>query len=262
MEKGRSNYTFEIKCDSNLMNNLIQSYMQANNFKAEEKNGEHYYKAGDAMVGYRYFNYSINGNQLTLEAWLKGTFGEIKVEQTGIVGLNMQAMNFRNSLNTLFQEIDKLNNGGNTMNNENQNLNEQTNENIAQPAPTMQEQPVQQENVQTQPMNNQINQESTPSVNQSTQDQTQVNQSSQFAQTFQDETTKKQEKLCEIGFWLSILGFLASFAGIAYGVIVYAMDFYFASQGLKTKKKGKAIATIVLSILSIIIIIAGIALGN
>ena len=72
------------------------------------------------MVGYRYFNYSINGSQLTIEAWLKGAFVKIKVEQTGIVDLNMKVMNFRNSLNILFQEIDKLNNGGNTMNNENQ----------------------------------------------------------------------------------------------------------------------------------------------
>lgn len=37
MEKGRSSYTFEIKCDNNLMNDLIQSYIQVNNFKEEEK---------------------------------------------------------------------------------------------------------------------------------------------------------------------------------------------------------------------------------
>ena len=261
MEKGRSNYTFEMKCDINLVNSLMQSYLQANNFKEEEKNGEHYYKAGDAMVGYRYFNYSINGNQLIISVWLKGTFGEIKIEQTGIASMNIQAMNFRNSLNKLFQEIEKLNNGGNIMNNENQNLSNQESVNSTQSVKG-QVQPVQQESVQTQPMNNQISQVNTPSVNPSSQDQTQVNQSSQFAQTFQDETTKKQEKLCEIGFWLSILGFLASFAGIAYGLIVYVMNFYFASQGLKTRKKGKAIATIVLSVLSLIIFVFGLILGD
>lgn len=37
MEKWRSNYTFEIKCDNNLMNDLVQSYIQVNNFKEEEK---------------------------------------------------------------------------------------------------------------------------------------------------------------------------------------------------------------------------------
>ena len=58
-----------------------------------------------------------------------------------------------------------------------------------------------------------------------------------------------------MGFWLSIIGLLASFVGVAYGVIVYILNFYFASQGLKTRKRGKAIATIVMSIISIIIII-------
>lgn len=66
---------------------------------------------------------------------------------------------------------------------------------------------------------------------------------------------KKQEKLCEIGFWVSILGLLASFGGVVMGIFVYIMDFYFASQGLKTRKKGKAIATIVLSIISIIVVV-------
>lgn len=83
----------------------------------------------------------------------------------------------------------------------------------------------------------------------------QQNNINQFAQTFQDETAKKQEKQCEIGFWLSILGLVCSLFGVAYSVIIYIMDFYFASQGLKTKKRGKAIATIVLSIISIIIIV-------
>ena len=43
--------------------------------------------------------------------------------------------------------------------------------------------------------------------------------------------------------------------GMAYGVIIYILNFYFASQGLKTRKREKAIATIVLSIVSILIII-------
>jgi len=81
------------------------------------------------------------------------------------------------------------------------------------------------------------------------------NNATQFAQTFQNENTKKQEKLCEVGFWLSIFGLLLSLVGVSYGVIIYILNFYFASQGLKTRKKGKAITTIVLSILSILIII-------
>ena len=83
-----------------------------------------------------------------------------------------------------------------------------------------------------------------------------------FVQSFQDETMKKKERMCEIGFWLSILGLVCSFFGIAYGIFVYIMDFYFASQGLKTRKKGKAIATIVLSIISILFIIFTLIIVN
>lgn len=61
--------------------------------------------------------------------------------------------------------------------------------------------------------------------------------------------------MCEVGFWLSIVGLILSFIGITYGVIIYLLNYYFASQGLKTRKRGKAIATIVLSSVSIVIII-------
>lgn len=209
MKKGRSTYNFQINCDPNAVNNLIQAYIQGNKYELQSKNGEQYYRAGNAMVeGYRYFNYSIIGQTLTIYAWFKGVLGEIPIEQNS---LNMPAMNYRNSLGRLFQELEILNNGGNNMNNNGNNFNSQTG------------QPIQQNN--------------------------------QFTQTFQEETTKKQEKMCEVGFWLSIFGLVASFFGIAYGVIVYILNFYFASQGLKTRKKGKAIATIVMSIVSIIIIV-------
>jgi len=209
MKKGRSTYTFQFNCDPNLINNLVQHYIQGNQYELQQKNGEQYYRAGDAMMGYKYFNYSLSGQTLTIYAWFKGAFGEVPIEQNS---LNMMAMTYRNSLNTLFQEIEKLNNGGANMNN-NMNFDPNTG------------QPLNQNNV------------------------------SQFTQTFQNETTKKQEKMCEVGFWLSLFGLLCSFLGVAYGVIIYILNFYFASQGLKTRKRGKAIATIVLSIVSILIII-------
>ena len=171
-----------------------------------------------------------------VSAWLKGAFGEIKIEQNGIASMNIQSMDFRNSLSSLFQEIEKLNNGGNVVNN--QNLSNQNNSNQT----LEQGQSSSVENIQTNYANNNTN------VNQTT-------GQTQFAQTFQNDTMKKQEKLCEIGFWVSILGLLASFGGVVMGIFVYIMDFYFASQGLKTRKKGKAIATIVLSIISIIVVV-------
>ncbi|MGN1355127.1 MAG: hypothetical protein ACI4WP_00460, partial [Bacilli bacterium] len=115
MKKGRSTYTFQLNCDPNLINNLVQSYIQGNKYELQQNNGEQFYRAGDALVqGYRYFNYSISGQMLTINAWFKSALGEVPVEQNS---LNMIAMDYRNSLGKLFQEIDKLNNGGANMNN-------------------------------------------------------------------------------------------------------------------------------------------------
>lgn len=228
MKKGRSNYTFQLNLDSNTVNGLIQSYLSANDFKLESKNGENLYKAVDAIMGSKGFSYSFVGQTLNINVWLIGAFGDFPIEQKSH---NMFAMNYRNSLNTLFQEISNLNNGENNMSNENQSQQTNFNDNAV---------PNQNVNNIQQPIQNNFN---------------------QFTQTFQAETDKKKEKMCEIGFWISILGLLASFGGVSYGLIVYIMDFYFASMGLKTKKRGKAIATIVLSITSIVITILTVMLN-
>ena len=228
MKKGKSTYTLQFRCDSNSVEQLMQSYISANGFTFTEKKGEQYFRAGDQMLGYRGLTYSISGQTITINAWLDGALGDFTLEQN----LNMLAMNYRNSLSTLFQEIENLN-GGNTMNNNvnngQMNFDPNTGQPINQNYQQTTGQPINQMNMQ-QPQNN-------------------------FSQTFKNENQKKQETMCEIGFWLSILGLLGSFAGIAMGLLVYVMDFYFASQGLKTRKRGKAIATIALSIVSILIII-------
>lgn len=219
MKKGRSNYNIAFNCDKSTINNLVQSYLSESGFNIYEKKGDKYYRAGDAMIGYKGFNYTINENNLNIEAWIDGVSNDFPLEQNS---LNMMAMDYRNSLNKLFQEINRIDNGGMNMNNSNFN-----NQNIN---------------------NNQINYD--PNTGQPIN-----NSQNNFAQTFQDETIKKKEKMCTIGFWLSILGLVCSLFGVTYGVIIYIMDFYFASQGLKTTKRGKAIATIVLSIISIFIVI-------
>lgn len=210
MKNGRSTYNLNFSCNPGLVNNVIQSYLQANKYEIQQKDNETYFRTGEPMIkGYKYFKYFINGQTVTIYAWFKGAFGEVPIEQGD---LNINAMEYRNSLNTLFQEINNLNNQ--SINNNNQ-------------------------------MNN-INQ----------------NNMNQFTQNFQSETIRKQEKMCEIGFWFSIFGLLISFIGISYGVILYAVNIYFGLQGLKTSKRGKAIATIILSIISFLMIIVLVAKSN
>lgn len=240
MKKGKSSYTIQFRCDSNTINQLMQSYISANGFSYVEKDGEQYFRAGDQMMGYRGLTYSIYGQVITINAWLDGALGDFPLEQNS---LNMMAMNYRNSLSTLFQEIENLN-GGNIMdNNINQNQMNSNSNNGQQ---------FNQTNYQGQPINQNYQYQPTGQpVNQMNIQQPQNN----FSQTFKNENQKKQETMCEIGFWLSILGLLGSFGGVMMGLFVYIMNFYFASQGLKTRKRKKAIATIVLSIISILIVI-------
>ena len=55
---------------------------------------------------------------------------------------------------------------------------------------------------------------------------------------------------------ISIVVLLLSFVGYMYGIWLYALEFYFAARGIRSKKKGFAIATFVLGGLSVVILLA------
>lgn len=213
MKKGRSLYTFNFTCDTTTMEQVVSDYLRTNSFKPEEKKGEKYYKGGDIMLGYRYFNYSIDGNTLTISAWLRGTLGEIEIEQSGLGSMNLSISEYRNSLNPLFQELDRVRLTGDYTSSTPQQT---ASSNISSSEPIT---------------------------------------DNSVSSKFEDAENHKKETMCEVAFWLSIVGLFLSFFGAYYGAIIYILDFYFASQGLKSKKKGKATAAIILSVISIVIII-------
>ena len=126
MKKGRSNFNFQINCNPEEMNKLIQSYLINDNYKQETKNGETYYKFSDSIKGYRGFNYTINQNTLNIQAWLIGVYGDMPVEENILnLALNMQIKSYKNSLESLFTQINNLNqnSSGNIIDNT-QNINE------------------------------------------------------------------------------------------------------------------------------------------
>ena len=59
MKKGKSTYTLQFRCDSNTIEQLMQSYISANGFTFTEKKDEQYFRAGDQMLGYIGLTYSI-----------------------------------------------------------------------------------------------------------------------------------------------------------------------------------------------------------
>ena len=78
---------------------------------------------------------------------------------------------------------------------------------------------------------------------------------------YEDRVTKKNENLCLAGFIISLVFCLLSFIGFIQGWIIYFIDIYFAILGLKTKKKGLAIATFVFTGISFIMAIIWIMLS-
>lgn len=231
MQRGRSVYNCSLNCDANKAIEVVQGYITGNGFTLINDKNESYYRAGDSMRGYRYFNYHLTENNLEISAWLKGMTGEFSLENSGI---SIPIMSYRNSINELLQAIANLNtntvnmNGNNVEPNQNNitnNAGQPTNQNYT---------------------NNNFNQTTTGNIQ---------NNTNQFAQNFQNENTKKQETLCEVGFWLSILELFCSFFGAYYGIVVILIIFYFAYQGLNTRKRSKAIASMALSATSIVIMI-------
>jgi hypothetical protein len=81
----------------------------------------------------------------------------------------------------------------------------------------------------------------------------------QTVDTFTKENEAQKEKYCKIGFWISLLALVASFCGVSASVFLYVLGFYMASQGLKTKLRKKAVISIIILCISILILIFSIA---
>ena len=91
--------------------------------------------------------------------------------------------------------------------------------------------------------------------------QTAMNNQNTFA-NFTEQQNKNKSTMAIIGFVLSILTLLGSCFGVAAGLLLYFAEYYLATQGLKSDKKGLAIATYVLATLGLIITILSILLQN
>ncbi|MDD6215265.1 MAG: hypothetical protein PUB28_00725 [Roseburia sp.] len=73
--------------------------------------------------------------------------------------------------------------------------------------------------------------------------------------TFVEQSNKKKDTWTIVGFVISLLGLLFSFFGMSYGIVLLILEFYCGIQGIHSKKKGLAIATIVIACVSILILL-------
>lgn len=203
--KGKTEYRFTVQ-DAQDAEQKIQSWLSINSFQRMQEGNIVYYRSGDVLVsGYRFFEYNINGAQLTVYAYvgsvkkpraLEGMYGAIWISE------------YKNQLGSLFAVLN----------------------NNVQPQ---------------QPVNNGMAQSQN-------QPQPQPQPQNTYAK-FKQDVDKKNATCAEVSFWISIVLFAASFLGFLAGAILVMLNAYLAAQGMKSDKKGKAIAAIVMTGISLVI---------
>jgi len=212
MSQGKTEYKFQVNADMNMVETVIRNWLAANKFAQKPEFGSTVFAFNDPIVkGKRGFEYYINGNEVTILAYIN-TYKKPK-DLEGAVGVLMK-QGYKNDLAPLFSEIKKLESGA--------TVNVNPAYDGAQAAGTS-------------TLDSSLN-------------------------AFMEKNNKSQETMVIVGFVMSILGLVFSCFGVTYGAILLVLEFYFAIQGLKTSKKGLAIATLVLAGLSILILIGYIVL--
>lgn len=75
----------------------------------------------------------------------------------------------------------------------------------------------------------------------------------QIQNSFMNEQETKNGKLAVTSFIISLVMLALSFLGIVAGALIIVLNYWMAAQGLKSKKKGLAIATMIINTIAIVI---------
>lgn len=116
--RGRSGYTFEINCDIKLIENLLEGYLMAYNFKRIDEQNEHYYRTRSLLKqGYKCIQFEILGRNLKVVAWYQekkyNHYYNYTIEQQEY---RIHPYLYKKELKKLFEEIEKINNKEKTQN--------------------------------------------------------------------------------------------------------------------------------------------------
>lgn len=221
MKKGKSTYQFPINVDPNVAHQTIMNWLGANSFELKQKDGQYYYQYSDPIVGKRLFEFYLQPGMVTINAYI-GKFKKPCLLDDSFAG-SVPKSAYKQILAPLFQTLSSY--GAPGAAGLSGDAGAAAPGNVPPYAPAGGAQPT----------------------------------SGDYSD-FAGSAEKTNEKLAVIGFVISLAGLLLSFAGYTYGVVLYVLEFYFASRGIKSKKKGFAIATFVLAGLSILILVGMILL--
>lgn len=204
---------YEFKCDKDIALNIINSFLQANNYKQRtSEQGRIYYEFSDAVV-IGFLEYEINDEMTTIYAYLRSEKKPMPLDNS-FVGILLKN-HYKSIIEPLLKSL--ANPNASVINIQNGEFNDK------------------QEKV----INNDV------SKNESVEN----NAYNQFA----EENDKSKAKFSTIAFVIAIVGLLLSFVGVTFGLIIVLLEYAFAIQGLKSSKRNLSIATIVLASITLLI---------
>lgn len=210
MSKGRTTYVVKVD-DAEKAEEKIKDYMKAYKFKPYEKKGTKCYRGGDAMLGYKFFNYWIDGKEVTLQGWTHGAAGDFDLDTVAAMTVGKP---FKDSLQKLIKSMDATE--------------------------------VETKNVASKKAKTAEDSKAGKS-----------NSKKQSVSEFEESANKTDEKLCIAGFVISLISLALVLFSDSFvpGWLFYVLAYYFAWRGLKTPKKGLAIATFVITSIALVLTI-------
>lgn len=223
MASRKTQYVVPFQADVQTVNGVVVSWLQANGFVYTEKDGFKYYLANSMISGARCFEYYFQGNQLVLFGYLKTPKKPFALDN-GLLGAAATTP-YVSLIQELVRKISTL--------------------------PPMSQAQAQAGGT----VSNQMFQQPPMGTEQSA--------AVASAATSFDESAEKRNGNCALGaFIASLLCFLLAFTGNLYiGGLGYFLIYTFAIMGLKSKKrKGLAIAAIIVTSISVLLFILLIAL--
>lgn len=260
---GKSEYRFIVK-DTQEAEKAIQAWLSANDFQRMQENGAIVYRSGEPVIqGYRFFEYVFSESEIIVYAYL-GSYRKPKALAKGMAGA-MAIIPYKNLLGSLFAVLDAMAMKGdqkvlkareeNTMQDQQNNMNgnypqgQQYNNTPQGPQNNMNGGYAQGEPYPQGPQYNNYPQGPYP----------QGPQNSPY-NNFQQEASNRYSTYAEVTFWISIIMLVLSIIGFAIGILPSVANLVFAIQGLKSYKRGKAIAAVVMTSIAIVLSLVYISL--
>lgn len=219
MIKGRSSFAFLVK-EPEKAQALINEWLQVYGFSLINRKGEQYYRRGDAWVdGYSYFAYQIQNDRVFLQAWRKNIFGS----EMGAQIPSMTPFSYSDAINQLIDQLNLISVPT-------------TSTPAGEPAA---------------PVNNITQTGGSPTV------QPNNFQPIDNGSNFRNNSSKTDEYFCIAAFVMAVGNFLLILldGNVVLGGLGYLFVFVFGARGLKTKKRGLAIAALILGAVSLIMFI-------